>query len=564
MDKNILFHNHNVIIKGMGPEHTKLIIPRNMNLAGNGWIGLEGLSKEISVSISDLSIEFDDTLYAAGRPEEDSRYIQNETAVIKCKSLKSLLMRNVHIHVHDLPTTCIDIHRGRNLEIKENMFANYNRCQIGGIIWLKDEMENVSIEHNDFYKYGEDEVIALYDVKNSDDFQSISRKDINICYNRFYCQNENGGYSSTQELIQTGWDGYINRFISLLINQSDSRAIIHHIINGIHFDNNQFYINAPISYLITIAIDKYSIFKDITVNNNVIQYGSWMVIHGDNDIHKWLTIGDFNVIYDTQYDSDYEDDYDSNTIEPVVIDGNSIYCGPNMKKMDNNIYEDMHICLDVNGAKVVFNNNLIQCTREAYTADESYFARKGIELIRCGKKSSEVIVTNNHCEGLKRLINARGNDEGNNSTMRFWISGNHIQGDVRIGHKLYYLNNVYESFCESHLFMTDNDIISDYPIIFLKEFADVGTALFSGNRVYRDMSRVSSSSNEFGFILHSDISEQDSNITSMKLVCCENMFENLFFHNGNTSTSIYSEIARLSASRIKAVHSDNIFKDQVE
>jgi hypothetical protein len=45
---------------------------------------------------------------------------------------------------------------------------------------------------------------------------------------------------------------------------------------------------------------------------------------------------------------------------------------------------------------------------------------------------------------------------------------------------------------------------------------------------------------------------------------CENMFENLYFHNGNTSTSIYSEIARLSASRIKAVHSDNIFKDQVE
>lgn len=569
MDHNILFHNYNVVIKGEGTDKTRLIIPRNMNCTGNGWIGLEGQPcKEISVIITNLSIEYDDSLYANGVLAEDSSFITRESAVIKIKCLKSLLIRNVNITVHHLPTTCIDIHKGRNIEIRENLFANYNCCDTGGCIWLRGEMKNVIIEQNDFYKYGNDEVIAIFDHKYACTDESLNRKNIGIRYNRFYCQNETGGFLSDQELEQTDWDGCIKRFISIITNQADGEEVIYSIINGIHIDCNEFYINAPMSYLITTAIDKYTVFKDITINNNIIQYGCWTVDNITN-VNGGLTIGDFNIVFDTQFDTEYIDVYDSNSIEPVIISGNTIICGSNMRERETpeSPYEDKHICLDVNGAKVTFSHNYILCSRETYTTDEEHFAKKGINLIRCINKSCEIVFNDNHCEGLKQLAFLKGQAGTDDAIMRITGAGNFVQGDIRITQQLFCVDgtkNEYKSFTKSHLFLSDNDLICDYPIIFMNEFADSGTAMFTRNRIYRDLSRVPSETNASGLIFFSSLSEQESNISSMKLDCCDNIFENLHFYNGNSLTSIYSDLTRLTNIRINAKHSDNIFKDYVE
>ena len=319
----------------------------------------------------------------------------------------------------------------------------------------------------------------------------------------------------------------------------------HQTVNSIHLLNNEFYINAPVSHLFTAAFDKYTKFKDVSASNNIINYGNWTLI-GNSSNKKELK--DFGIYYDTPYASNVLDgNYDGFSDEPFFIKGNTITCGINIRNYQvsggNQYYVDNHIIVDIKGTKVFFDNNTVLCTREAYSSDEKNYANKGVDLFQLGK-GGEIEFSNNHCEGLKKLL---GSTSGSNSIIivKIWGHGNYLQGNPRI---------VYVNTLESYIFMTNNEIICDYPIFFLEEFANTGAAIFKGNRVYRDLSRVIYFTTSFGHIYYTSNPGSNNNIQSMKLICCDNIFDNMPLN------TMYTHLQ----TSMRNIHKNNIFSDLTE
>lgn len=567
LDYNILFHNHNVIIKGAGQGITILNINENIDCYGDSLICLKGeAGDEISVSVSDLTIQSNVTQLQAN--QRNYKLTQDESFLIKCYHVKSFKMRNVTINVQNIETTCLNVRRGYNIEISECTFINYNRRWTGGGIWLQGDLENITIEDNDFYKYGNDEVIGIWGSNNfvgTNDADEINKKNINICYNRIYCQDENGGENTSSIIDENSedWEGNCQRFITIYTSQRDNVELVNenhvqrstpclYTVNGIHIMNNEITINAPIDYLFTIAFDKYTEFKDISIRNNIINYGSWLVT-GDTPGSKGVE--DFNIGYDTTFgSSNIPGGYDQTSHEAFLIEGNTITCGCNVRNTHtyNNepCYVDCHRCLEINGVDVLFNKNRILYTRDTFTEDEGSNANKGIELFRYRGKGGSVIFNDNRCEGLKLLLYAFGINATDRAIplVRLYGRGNCLYGNTRMS---------YNYVIESHVSLIGNEFISDYQLFLISEYANTGTVVFTGNRVYREMSRNTNYSVPKGQIFYTGKDDSTSNIDSMGFVCCDNIFENLIY-----SGSMYYDFQKVSA--IKVIHKDNIFSDTNE
>lgn len=560
LDHGLLIHEHNVIIKGKGSSKTILNIPADVEYDDDALINIQSeQGNEVNVSICGLKIVT--TVSKEEALALSHKLTQNDSYIIKCYNTKSFRLRDVAIEAQNLRTTCVDIRRGFNIDIRECEFKNFNRRWAGGNVWLRGDIENVVIEDNDFYKYGNDEVIGLFGTNNFigvNDADEISKKNVEIRYNRFYCQDSNGGMDPSRIINETGnqgnWDGCNQRFITFLTNQDTNKEFgpnhelvqrstpCHETINGIHLDNNEFHINAPLSRLITVAFDKYTTFKDVTIRNNIIDYGNWTL---DDNPSPRKGLMDFCIYYDTEYDASLiESNYDEFSDEPFFITGNTINCGTNARNYstgsDGQYYSDNHICVDLKGTKVLFNNNYINCIREAYTPDEASYANKGIELFHSGEKGGEIIFNNNRCEGLKCLASwSSGGDPLVVGRLRGF--GNYLQGNPRI---------IHVNVQECHEIMSDNEIVCDYPIFFLQEFANTGTAIFVGNRVYRDLSRVPRFTTAYGHIYYT----AGNNTHSMKLICCDNIFDNL------SNSSMYSYLD----SSMRTIHKNNVFLNTYE
>ncbi len=577
IDWNLLVHNHDVTIRGKGIKKTRLVFRKTINMeADDAVFNFKGsFGNEISVKIMDLSIESE--VNPSDISNDGNRLTTRDTHVIKCYHVKSFVMKNVSIIAKNIKTTCLDIRRGFNIDICHCSFANYNRRCAGGNVWLRGDLENVSISHCDFYKYGEDELISIWGSNNfqgeneipdwvPSNVNEIHKKNIHISHNRIFCQDENGGLN-TSAIIPEGdstWNGSIERLITIFTNQDDNtmKVLVNeeyvsvprvipcsYIINDIQISNNEIYINAPIAHLLTIALDKHTKYKEIAIKDNVIKYGNWQLT-GSNSDYKELV--DFNIYYDTLYDySQILGDYDLTSDEPFLISGNSIICGCNVRNMQTKNGQtypvDNHICLDINGVVVMFHGNLINYTRDAYSEDESHSASKGLELFNASEKGGTLIFNENFCEGLKLLLRAH-KTTSRISSVKLIGRGNHFQGNPRL---------IYNNVDESHVTLIGNEFICDYQLLLVSEFADTGTVVFTSNRILRDLSRVLFYTEPKGQLFYTGKTNSTSNITSMKFICCNNIFENLIY-----SSLLYNNFQIVST--LKAIHKNNLFVDLTE
>ena len=160
-------------------------------------------------------------------------------------------------------------------------------------------------------------------------------------------------------------------------------------------------------------------------------------------------------------------------------------------------------------------------------------------------KKGALVFYDNNCEGVKELARIKGETGNKIAESIICGVGNHLHGNIKF---------IYSNVTSSHVWFSGNNIISDYPIIFLSEFADSGTAVFSENGVYRDLSRVTYFTNPYGHIYYTGSNNNNNNIVSMRLICCNNVFDNL---------NIYNMYAFLQNS-MTAIHRNNIFADTVE
>ena len=253
--------------------------------------------------------------------------------LFKVYEASSFRMFNVKLYSQFLNITHVFLHWCENVEIVNCVFENYNARKVGGNLWLWDRTKNVRIENNDFYKYGNDESIAiwgsscfskdedkLYKTKETlsglDDFSYANRivnfENIHIKNNRFFYGKPISGSPSIEKKIDTGqinshdglnfpdrvdtsryeneekWDGVCDFFCTMFFAQLAFRKMgtndntrysvvpyVHYKIKDYCIDGNEFYIDAPIKNLTSFSIDDYCESNDISISSNYIRYGTW-------------------------------------------------------------------------------------------------------------------------------------------------------------------------------------------------------------------------------------------------------------------------------------------------
>ena len=118
---------------------------------------------QVNVIISDIDI-----ISGITRDEVEQALLDNGwfrdygTMLIKVYEASSFKMQNVSTDVRYLNCTNLRLNWCRNVEIVDCDFINYNCQKTGGCLWLEYSAENVRIENNNFFKFGNDEVIAIW------------------------------------------------------------------------------------------------------------------------------------------------------------------------------------------------------------------------------------------------------------------------------------------------------------------------------------------------------------------------------------------------------------------
>ncbi len=164
----------------------------------------------VSVNISDLVIRYDSTgKKGESLPEAtDARKLGNEIGsdeeyLIKCYFVKGFTMTNVETELNDVICTNLDFRDCEDVEIHDCRFVNNSRCREAGCVWMRGNVINVSVHDNEFYKYGNDELFAVWNDGKKDDnnlFKDIyvTQRNISFCHNKVYYKPNGEGIEKKQ------------------------------------------------------------------------------------------------------------------------------------------------------------------------------------------------------------------------------------------------------------------------------------------------------------------------------------------------------------------------------
>lgn len=304
--------------------------------------------------------------------------------LFKVYEASSFKMFNVKMYSQYLNFTHVFIHWCENVDIRNCVFRNYNARKIGGNLWLCQRVKNVTIVNNDFYKYGNDENIAIWgdSIMSRDEIHCYNSKDtlvglddekyanrhlefehIHIKNNRFYYEKPAHPFESESEdfpeVVDLGfihteqlrvweendsepqWDGVIDIFQTLYVSQHTPFVKIkfntestseedndHAIVPYVHFhisdvvvSGNEYYINSPMRTLMGYTFDNFCRTEGIQITNNLIKHGSWA--------HNQCQLQDFKIVYDKNPDREAGTDLEGTNkmcLDPIRIEGNTIEC----------------------------------------------------------------------------------------------------------------------------------------------------------------------------------------------------------------------------------------------
>ncbi|MDY2828654.1 MAG: hypothetical protein SOU27_05225, partial [Sodaliphilus sp.] len=179
----------------------------------------------VSVNISDLVIRYDSTCKKGeSLPEAtDVRKLGNssesqEEYLIKCYFVKGFTMTNVETELNDVICTNLDFRDCEDVEINDCKFVNNSLCREAGCVWMRGNVVNVSVHDNEFYKYGNDELFAVWNNGKQDD--SDLKKDIYVTLrNISFCRNKVYYKPNGEEIDKSKWDGLCNVLLTVSTNQ---------------------------------------------------------------------------------------------------------------------------------------------------------------------------------------------------------------------------------------------------------------------------------------------------------------------------------------------------------
>ena len=521
----------------------------------------------VSANISDLVIRNDSTgKKGESLPEATTDWkLGNENGskkeyLIKCYFVKGFTMTNVETELNDVICTNLDFRDCEDVEIHDCRFVNNSLCREAGCVWMRGNVINVSVHDNEFCKYGNDELFAVWNdgKKEGKDITKdiyVTQRNISFCHNKVYYR-PNG-----EEVDKNKWDGLCNVLLTVSSNQglmviekpgdvgsggemevsngvpvksaiddavgtvsgSGNEDGVQHIcyttVSDIELCDNEIFVGAPVNQVLRLAFDRYTSYSRIKVRGNKITHSDWSyVLGGDNKMNNRI-LTEFGVYYDMGFAAEgcRTEALDTSFCnEPIMICDNTILSDFKSNKGDE---DEAHVCVDAGGVNVWFEHNTVR-NRAKMFANKSN-SLSGIILLQSFDLSSRFYLRDNMCFGLHDLASVRSRRES--VFVEITAVCNDFAGDTRIycgGGELMVPNLTLNFF--------NNKFCSDYPAFFLQGFGKKGVVRFRGNYVERCDNRVVGYGQEdtkiqTGVLVYSGNLVVDSMLVDVK----DNLFMNL-------------------------------------
>ena len=430
----------NAIIRGQGCDKTTLILDKGQDRSGfkafkdDSFINILGRKDHtIYASVSDMSFKLKD--------HKGIWWTDGERYAIKIYHANRVDINRVDSYMANAQITNFDLRVCSNVTVTDCNITNFNNSHTGGCLWLRGEMHNVKVKGNKFYKYGNDETLAVFDrlVDNTSSYirGKATRTDIFIEGNEFYY----GGYKGKDK----DESAFNEMMVSLITDHKKSGDPC--ITRNFHLDGNTFYINDKCTRCMYISFDPADVHSDIYVNGNTIINAA--LKKNDKYYRQDIEVNDLSSGQDTIYIA-------NNTVK------NS---NPVMNKYDSNGYS----FLLMQGGNVCLDGNKIVSTIET---DRSTGKSTGVQLVWAGAKGGIVTMRNNVRNGLKYLSTVGAGSGTPSFTLN--ATNNFFSGDTRI---------YCDKITQLHLNFTNNTFESSNANFFLQEFASKGTLVFNNNVV---------------------------------------------------------------------------------
>lgn len=411
-----------------------LEIPVGFNFIDDCMFGFAGgksggVIKKISVSVSNLTIKLAD--------HSGILWKNAPKFIFKIYHSNDVKFFNVKTFLNNALCTNLDMRICSNITISDCEFENYNNYKEGGTLWIRGDTENVKVYNNKFRKYGNDEIIAIYGdntlFAGDTIYSQITKKNIFIYNNDIYY-----GYDKPDK----DKNRPIDRLFYIYTSSSPEHPINFEVEN-INIRSNNFIIDDPVRYNISVWFDKLTTASNINFENNNISYSSLC----KDTINGYIV--DFDIINENEKNG------------WISICNNRIYSNDYMV---NNYGNRPHICLSSGMAKTLFKNNTINSVN-------------GITLFNVSSPSkAEIILSDNICSGLKVMGVLSSNDTIKYASINAY--NNIFRGDTKI-----YIRAYAAPLMNADLVFRNNNFYSTDYNFFLQNFAREGTVIFDNNFV---------------------------------------------------------------------------------
>ena len=459
------------------------------------------------------------------------------TYLIKVYEASSFKMQNVKTDVRYLNCTNLRLNWSKNVEIFDCDFINYNCRKVGGCLWLEYSAENVRIENNNFHKFGNDEIVAIW-----------LRQDLNRDESEWiksFSDNEYPAFpqaSPIQSFVGVSLIEPVLYPVAQWLARStrNDYAFRELKLHNVFIDNNRFYYAPPYVGCLPVDVGNFNLhksetaqedqwngvmdimiatytaqtrhegdflypFSHISVNSYRVSNNEFFInapINGlvsltfdDNVITKDILVSD-NVIRYSDWCCEESQLIDFNVhnnsenilggliankgklnLDPVIIKHNTLVsqCLPYKVRNDNMQEEHSFLKAENSRVRLIENSLFYDSYGHDVPSGVNFPLRNhGVELLLNTRKGASIYLYGNHIEGLKNLCFVE--NEHYTTPMEIVAVKNTFVGKTHI-----YIHNLQEG---SFVFQ-DNTFLAYSWLFMFQEFATRGVVYFENNYVKR-------------------------------------------------------------------------------
>lgn len=414
----------NTIIKGVDSNKTRVIVREGFaggksKMLDDTFFAIHGFSnKKVKVEIRDIRFEL--------ASHKGTLWETAPKHIIKICYGDGITVDNATFWSTDAVITHVDLRDCSNVLVQNCTFENYNNCREGGELWSRGEQENLVIRNNVFWKYGNDEALAIWGGNHK---RVVYMRNILVENNEF-------NYEDKTKCKKNIPIDVLIAFCHFETNDTKYDCNIDNIV----FTKNKITMNAVSNCDMKLTFDQLA-----KIGNFEISYNTF--------------INTAKCSSSSSYMKDFEIKTDVLSETPILLKNNEVRSDCEVLCDGKN---SGYTFLGIKGANVQLTDNNI-------------FSKYGVALLWCQGGDNDVKLENNTAEKLYKI--AILNDMTHIGTFKITATNNEFGGETSI-----YSNNIDRLIIDFR-----NNVLNttDYHL-FMIEGAKDNTLNFENNIINSD------------------------------------------------------------------------------